>query len=97
MFDPALEYRKFVQRARSDEEKQNKLASLAIKVRLMKKDIRPVQAIVSVILESYTHGDDILDPELFEREDIQSFAAENGIQDDPLVVEFINRAQPRCV
>ena len=96
MFDPALEYRKYVQRKHTDEEKRQKLANLASKVRTTKKDTRPLTAIMAVILESYTHGDDILDPELFEREDIVSFALENGIQDDPMVVEFINRAQPRC-
>lgn len=96
MFDPALEYRKYVQRRHTDEEKRQKLANLASKVRTTKKDERPLTAIMEVIMDAYRHGDDILDPEFFEREDIVYFAEENGIQDDPMVVEFINRAQPRC-
>ena len=95
MFNPALEYRKFIQRERTDEEKRQKLATLAFKVRAAKKDERPITAIIAVIMDAYIHGYDILDPEFFEREDIVAFAEENGIQNDPQVVEFVNRAQPR--
>lgn len=95
MFDPALEYRKYVQRDRSEEEKRQKLANLASKTRTAKKDDRPLTVIMRMIMDSYIHGNDILDPEFFEREDIVQFAKENGIQDDPQVREFIRRAQPR--
>lgn len=95
MFVPALEYRKFVQRNRTDQEREKKLADLAFKVKVSKKDNRPATAIMREIMDSYLHGYDILDPEFFEKEDIISFAEQNGIQKDPQVIDFINRAIPR--
>ena len=95
MFVPALEYRKFVQRNRTDQEREKKLADLAFKVKVSKKDNRPATAIMREIMDSYLHGYDILDPEFFEKEDIEAFAKENGIQKDPQVIDFINRAIPR--
>ncbi len=97
MFNAALEYRRYVQKEHSDDEKRQKLANLASKEKTVKKDDRPLKAIMAVIMDSYIHGYDILDPEYFEREDIEEFAKEYGIQGDPQVIEFIKRAQPRCI
>ena len=96
MFDPALEYRKFVQRKHTIDEKQSKLTSLALQVRA-KNPNKPLKDILNNIVDSYRKGDDILSYELFEREDIIEFATKNRILNDPQVQTFIALAEPRVV
>jgi len=95
MFDPALEYRKFVQRKRTIDEKQAKLTELALRVRA-KEPERSLREVLNAIVTSYQKGEDILSYELFEREDIEAFAKKNKIQNDPQVRTFIELAQPRA-
>ena len=84
MIIPALEYRRFMQRPRTVAERQHKLAKLAERAKTTQ----------SGILASYAKGDDILDPDIFTREDIIAFAKEERIENDPLVQEFIKRSRP---
>ena len=94
MFDPALEYRKFVQRARTEEQRKAKLTALAERWMARTGDCS-VEEAIRRILYNYSVGYDILDPDFFDREDIQEFAERNGIERDPQVIAFIKRAQPR--
>ena len=98
-FDPTLEYRRFVQMPRTEEQKATKLDGLAQRVRkhpeLTISVIPTDQGIIAAILEDYNRGGDILDPELFDREDIAEFALEYGIQDDPQVLASVAAAKPR--
>lgn len=93
MYKQVLQYRRFVQTFRSEVEKRNKLRSIAERMR----GDGAVEAKMRAILEAFRRGDDILDPEFFDREDIVAFAEQNGVQNDPLVVEFIGRAKPRSI
>ena len=93
MFIAALEFRKFLQRERSESERQSKLTELAVKW-LSKRDCiyaktTPIEIVEKAIVDSYTNGDDILDPQFFTKEDIIAFAEENGITSDPQVKKFI--------
>lgn len=92
MYDPALEYRKFCQKLRTEEQKRQKLAELAIKTRIRRKSNEDLPALMNEILRSYMRGDDILSPEFFEKQDIIDFARENHISSDPQVIMFINNA-----
>ena len=97
MFIPSLEYRRFVQRGRTAEEKRAKLTALAL-TWLKKRDCifpkdTPIEVVVRDIEDSYERGLDILDPDLFPREDIIRFAEENGVAGDPMVIDFINRSR----
>lgn len=92
MFNQVLEYRRFVQTFRSEAEKRDKLLALAAKI----KGDDPITKRAEAILGAYLRGEDILDPELFDREDIVIFAKENQIQDDPQVVSFIEKAKQRA-
>jgi hypothetical protein len=98
-FDPALELRRFLQVPRTEGQKTKKLAELALRVRkhpeLTISVIPTDQGIIAAILEDYNRGGDILDPELFDREDIAEFALEYGIQNDPQVLASIAAAKPR--
>lgn len=91
MYSQVLEYRKFVQTFRDAKQRRSKLLALASKI----KTDDPVMMRVEAILEAYRKGDDILDPELFDREDIIDFAEKHGIQNDPQVAAFIEMAKPR--
>lgn len=91
MYSQVLEYRKFVQTFRDAKQRRSKLLALASKI----KTDDPVMKRVEAILEAYRRGDDILDPDLFDREDIIAFAEKHGIQNDPQVVAFIEMAKPR--
>ena len=84
MIIPALEYRRFVQKPRTAKEKEAKLKSIASRTKVS----------VPEILTSYEKGDDILDPDLFPKEDIIEFAKEEKIENDPLVLAFIQRSRP---
>lgn len=86
-FDPVLEYRKYIQKDRTQSQKQNRLAKLALKA----------QVTVKYILTGYAEGLDILDPEIFEKEAIIEFAEANGIQNDPQVKRAINAAKPALI
>ena len=89
MLNQVLEYRRFVQTFRTEKERRDKLVALAAKVRCLDSAEDRMRAILS----AYARGDDILDPDLFERADIVRFAEENRIQNDPKVLEFINKAR----
>lgn len=82
-FDPVLEYRIYIQKARTEAQKKAKLSKLAEKAHTS----------ITRILKEYAAGEDIMDPEIFEREDIIAFAEAYGIQNDPQVIRFINRAR----
>ena len=93
MFIASLEYRKFVQQPRTSDEKTKKLTDLAFKEKARTKSNLSYQEIMKTILEDYRVGVDILDPDVFPREDIAEFAKENKITNDPLVIEFIKKAK----
>ena len=86
MIIPALEYRRFLQRPRTPAERKAKLASLVVKAKVTEEQI----------IASYERGDDILDPDIFPKEDIETFAKEERIEKDPMVLAFIERALPRA-
>lgn len=89
MFRLVLEYRRFVQSVRSERERQSKLLELAGRLKgSLAENAEAIRA-------AYLAGEDILDPDLFEREDIVSFAKKHGILHDPQVVVAIESAQPR--
>ena len=93
MFIAALEFRKFLQRSRSESEKQSKLNELAAKW-LSRRDCifpksTPIEVVEKAIVDEYNTGGDILDPEFFSKEDIIRFAQENKITSDPMVKKFI--------
>lgn len=97
-FDPSLEYRKFNQVARTPEQKMKKLAQLAKRVRKHPEltiCFLPTRDIIAAILDGYHKGEDLLDPELFDKEDIIEFATSNGLMDDPQVQATIQAAKSR--
>lgn len=94
MFIAALEYRKYLQKARSGDEKQTKLIALALKEKKLSRSNAPYQFFVKEIVRAFNAGEDILDPEIFPREEIVRFARENKIENDQKVQEFIELAQP---
>ena len=96
MFIPSLEYRKFMQKRRTETEQERFITDLAFKAKAASKDPRGWREIAAEILDDYEAGVDILDPEFFEREDIVEFAAKNGVADDPLVKRFIELSLPRA-
>ena len=79
MFIPSLEYRKYNQQQRTEAERQRFLTDLAFKAKAVSKDPRGWREIAAEIVADYEAGVDILDPELFEREDIVAFAEANGL------------------
>ena len=89
MYNQVLEYRRFVQKFRTEKQKSDKLKALADKVRM----VGSLDDKVKAILAAYRAGEDILDPDLFDRDDIIRFAEDNNIQHDPKVLEFINKAR----
>lgn len=95
MFIPALEYRKYIQRPRTAEQKNQKLINLALRAKKIEKSNRPYQEFVREIARAFYAGEDILSPEIFPREDIEEFAKENGILNDNTVQKFIDLAQTR--
>lgn len=94
MFIPALEYRKYIQRPRSAEEKNKKLINLALKTKKVTRSNLPYQDIVREIARAFNAGEDILNPEIFPKEAIAQFAKENKIENDPMVEKFIEKAMP---
>ena len=94
MFIAALEYRKYIQKKRTPEQKENKLIKLALKEKKLAKSNHPYQEFAREIARAFNAGEDILDPELFPREAIIEYARENGIENDRMVKEFIERAKP---
>ena len=96
MFNPALEYRKYIQKPRTPQEKDQKLIRLALKEKKVCKLNVPYQEIVREIARSFNAGEDILDPSIFSRESIIEFAKEHEIENDRMVREFIDRAQPEA-
>lgn len=94
MFIPALEYRKYIQRPRTADEKNKKLISLALKEKKLSRSDAPYQEFVNEIARAFHAGEDILDPEIFSKEAIAEFARQNKIENDRMVQEFINQAQP---
>lgn len=95
MFDAALEYRRFLQKERSLQEKEAKLAALAAKSLQKTKSKLSLQEEKDEIYRRYQSGDDLLDPAIFERESIEEFALKFKIQNDPQVVQFISMAKTR--
>lgn len=81
---PALALRRYLQKDRTEGQIQKKLSSIA----------RRARRGVEEILRSYERGEDILDPEIFPREDIIEFATTNKIINDPMVISAINAAMP---
>ena len=97
-FDPVLEYRRFTQVYRSEEEKAMKLNALAGTTRMHRELLigkLPKEKIIAAILDGYRRGEDILDPNFFDRQDIVDFATENGLLNDPQVLAAITAAKPR--
>ena len=94
MFIAALEYRKYIQRQRTPEEKNSKLIALALKAKKLAKSNDPYSVFVRDIERAFNAGEDILDPEIFPKEAIIQFAKENKIENDRKVKEFIELAQP---
>lgn len=94
MFIAALEYRKYVQRPRTNDEKNKKLISLALREKKLSRSKAPYQEFAKEIARAFNVGEDILDPEIFPREAIIEFARENKIENDRKVQEFIEKAQP---
>ena len=97
MFIAALEYRRFLQGRRTEDEKREKLTELA-KTWLKKRDCifdksTPLEIVERDILDSYEKGLDILDPELFSREDLINFAQSYGVAGDPMVIQFIQKSR----
>lgn len=93
MFIPALELRRYLQEERSESERDLKLVELATKW-LSKRDCiypksTPLQAVIDDIVESYTKGLDILDPECFSKADLVEFAETYGLTKDPMVIKAI--------
>jgi len=94
MFIASLEYRKYIQRPRTPEEKNNKLISLALKAKKLARSNEPYSVFVREIERAFNAGEDILDPEVFPKESIIEFAKQNKIENDRKVKEFIELAQP---
>lgn len=94
MFIPALEYRKYVQKPRTADEKNKKLINLALKEKKVSRSNLPYQDIVREIARAFHAGEDILDPEIFSKEAILEFAKENSIENDRTVQQFIEKAKP---
>lgn len=94
MFIAALEYRKYIQRPRTAQEKDQKLIKLALKEKKLTKSNRPYQEIIRDIAGAFNTGEDILDPDIFPKEAIEEFAKEHGIENDRMVRQFIDRAHP---
>ena len=85
IFDPILEYRIYIQTPRTKEAIAKKLDTLAKRGRTTPKSI----------LRGYAEGVDILDPELFDREDLIGFAEGFGLMNDLQMKRAISKAQPR--
>lgn len=96
MFTPALEYRKYIQKPRTPQEKDQKLIRLALKEKKVTRSNRPYQEIVREIARAFHAGEDLLDPEIFSKESIIEFAKENEIENDRMVRQFIDRAMPEA-
>ena len=94
MFIPALEYRKYIQKPRTAEQKDKKLIALALRERKETGSKLSYQDIVREIARAFNAGEDILDPEIFPKEAIIEFAKENKIENDRTVQRFIEQAQP---
>ena len=97
-FDPSLEYRKYNQVARTPEQKTKKLAKLAERVRKHPEltiNSLPTGDIIAAILDGYHKGEDLLDPEFFDMEDIVGFATSNGLMNDPQAQATILAAKSR--
>ena len=84
IFIPALAFRRYIQKKRSESQISKKLDSVARRARTS-----PIS-----VLKSYERGEDILDPSIFPREDIIEFAKTNNIINDPMVIAAINAAMP---
>ncbi len=95
MFIPSLEYRKYIQKPRTAEQKNKKLISLALRAKRIERSNKPYQEFVREIARAFNAGEDILSPDLFPREDIEAFAMENEITNDRMVTTFIDQAKPR--
>ena len=65
MFIASLEYRKYIQRPRTPEEKNNKLISLALKAKKLARSNEPYSVFVREIERAFNAGEDILDPDVF--------------------------------
>ena len=101
MFIPALELSKFCQVPRTDAERREKAAELA-RVWLTKRDCifpktTPIEGVQEDIINTFLSGQDILDPDLFWKEDIIQFAEDNGVASDPQVKNIINQSRSRYV
>ena len=94
MFIAALEYRKYIQKPRTAEQKDKKLINLALREKRETRSNLPYQEIVREIARAYNAGEDILDPEIFSKEAIIEFAKENKIENDRTVLRFIDQAHP---
>ena len=95
MFDPALEYRKYIQKPRTASEKDSKLIALALKFKARSKSNRPYQEFIHEIARDFKAGTDILSPDIFPKEDIIEWAKENKVENDSTVLKFVEMAQPR--
>ena len=93
MFIAALEYRKFVQRTRTADERNKKLTALALREKSVNESELSEKQIIQGILNDYRNGVDILDPDLFSASDIEEFATQNRITKDPMVIRFIELAR----
>lgn len=85
LFDPVLEYRRFIQSERTEEERAAKLSALAEKG----------GTTADSILYEFFRGDDILDPAICDRESIEAFAKRFRVQKDPQVLAAIALARPK--
>ena len=85
LYDPVLEYRRFIQCEHSADEKATMLAELAKKGGTTPESI----------LYEFLRGDDLLDPSICDRESIEAFAKKNKITNDPQVLASIALARPR--
>ena len=94
MFIAALEYRKYVQKPRTNQEKDQKLIKLALREKKATHSNLPYQDIVREIARAFNAGEDILDPAIFPKESIIEFAKENKIENDRTVQKFIEQAHP---
>lgn len=85
LFDPVLEYRRYIQSERTDDDKKEKLRALA-----EKGNTTP-----DSILYEFFRGDDLLDPAICDRESIEAFAKKFRIEKDPQVLAVIAIARPK--
>lgn len=82
--DPVLEYRRYIQKQRSADDKRLKL-----------KDLSSAWGTTPAsILYEFLRGDDLPDPYICDREAIEKFAKKYHVENDPQVVALLTIARP---